>query len=134
MTSTIHTSPPILNNVIDARNCRGGFILSHSGINDEEKYDNNINSSLKIININHQQFTLGFLSLQLHIHEDDEREGICSDYLTIYHGNEVESLCKAEPNEIFPQDRVIFAEEVLLTFVTDDRHRDKGFVLHFKGK
>ena len=86
---------------------------------------------MRIININYRKFTLEFLSFKLHIHGDDQNEEIiCSDYLIIsYNNTEGEPLCEKDQEK-----KVIIAEEIKLTFVTDGYHTDEGFKLHYSGK
>ena len=86
---------------------------------------------MRIININYRKFTLEFLSFKLHIHGDDQSEEIiCSDYLSIsYNNTEGKPLC-----EKYRGVKVIVAEEIILKFITDNRHTDEGFKLHYSGK
>ena len=122
MARVIHTEEAIDDNAIDFNVYPQGYIVSHQGYGDD--YDDNIASSLKLVNINYQNLTLDFISWDL-------QERGCSDYLQVLYLNSPERFCgDHDPGTIF----ISNATEMLLTFITDRRHKGNGFILFYRGK
>ena len=122
MARVIHTKDPIDDNAIDFNVYPQGYIVSHHGYGDD--YDDNIASSLKLVNINYQNLTLDFISWDL-------QDRGCFDYLEVLYLNSPERFCgEQHPRTMF----ISNATEMLLTFTTDRRQRGKGFILFYRGK
>ena len=119
----IHTVEGIQSNEIDVDLYPQGYIVSHQGYNNND-YESNINSSLKLVNINYQNFTLEFKSWNL-------QDQSCFDYLVISYRTSRVQLCDVSR----PLTMFIYNEtKALLTFITDDVKEDKGFILLYNGE
>ena len=119
----IHTGQANPNNEIDLNLYPQGYVVSHKEY-DEDVYDDNINSSLKMVNISTRELRLNFSIWELH-------KGECSDYLEISSNNSPQRLCgNRKPQTIL----ISNAREVLLRFVTDDEYGDRGFMLRYDSK
>ena len=122
----VHPEPANLTNIIDAENSPQGYIVSHSHFG-KEGYPENINSSLRIVNIKDNSMLLEFQLFELETYDKSSK---CDDYLTIASQSSVQKFCEVT----LPKSIPISTKEVLLTFITNNRQNGKGFMLRYKSK
>ena len=100
--------------------------MSHSHFG-KEGYPENINSSLRIVNIKDNSMLLEFQLFELETYDKSSK---CDDYLTIASQSSVQKFCEVT----LPKSIPISTKEVLLTFITNNRQNGKGFMLRYKSK
>ena len=126
MASAIYQPASGSNNKVDVSKSTQGLIISHSEY--DEKYERDINATLKLVGINHQTLTLTFLKFDL---EDKN----CKDYLNVSHGSMTERFCGKDCKDNGQCRREFFAvDAIILHFVSDSHMKKKGFLLLYSGK
>ena len=101
--------------------------MSHSHFG-KEGYPENINSSLRIVNIKDNSMLLEFQLFELETYDNSSK---CDDYLTIASQSSKEKFCNVTLPKSIP---ISSTKEVLLTFITNNRHNSKGFMLRYSSK
>ena len=126
MASAIYQQASGSDNKVDVSKSTQGLIISHSEY--DEKYERDINATMKLVGINYQTLTLTFLKFEL---EDKD----CKDYLDVSYGSMTKRFCGEDCKGNGQCRREFFAvDKIILHFVSDSHMKKKGFQLLYSGK